>query len=52
MLPLVAQINPDFLLQDEFLRTLDSKRIVFALPASILEIDPVIAKCKALHNCG
>ena len=52
MLPLVAQINPDFLLQDEFLRTLDSNRIVFALPASILEIDPVIAKCKALHNSG
>ncbi len=52
MLPLVVPINPDFLLQDDFLKTLDSNRITFALPASILEIDPVIAQCKALHNRG
>jgi len=52
MLPLVVPINPDFLLQEDFLRTLDSNRITFALPASILEIDPVIAQCKALHNHG
>ncbi len=52
ILPLVVSINPEFLLQDEFLSALGSNRITFALPASTLEIESVIAQCKALHSHG
>ncbi len=52
MLPLVAPIDPDFLLQEEFLSALGSNQITFVLPESILESDTVIAQCTALNSRG
>lgn len=50
MLPLVAPINADYLLQKDFLKAFEATPVVFVLPESCLQDEQVIAQCKAWRD--
>jgi EAL and modified HD-GYP domain-containing signal transduction protein len=52
MLPLVSPIQPEFVLQDEFLEAFKGESVTFVLPEICLDNAAVIERCKELRAQG
>lgn len=50
VLPIVAQIKAEFVLQSDFLKAFDGDPVTFALPESCLGDEPVVSQCKGLRD--
>lgn len=50
ILPFVAPVKAEFVLQHEFVQAFDGDPVTFALPETALDLQPVIDRCKELRN--